>query len=249
LDLLASMYREWFEILKSPFVHLGMDEVRLPQDIQAKHFEMVLPMADRIGREFGREIRPMVWADAPATPGEYASRVIRCLWSYEEHGELDLRGDFMKSQGIEELTREGCGQEAFMVGGSGSKHEAYSKSEYAGAFRNLALWARAGMGHPYFTGLVAAQWGGNMIDEWLPDFLAAAEFGWNPPEAVPEFSPLMERIRKQLARLVDVTDPKGEEIDSPAWDGIWLKGKEWFGDIMNIDPLSGTGHPTFNIEH
>ncbi len=228
LDLLASIYREWFGIIKSPFVHLGMDEVRLPRDIQENHFEMVLTLVDRVSRE----IRPMVWADAPATPQEYAAKVIRCLWSYEEHGELDLTGDFLKGQGIEELMKAGCGQEAFMVGGSGSKHEAYSKSEYAGAFRNLALWSRAGMKHPNFTGLIAAQWGGNMIDDWLPDFLAAAQFGWNPPEEVPEYQPLMDRIQGQLMRLNDVTDPKGEEIDSPAWDGIWLKGREWFGDIM-----------------
>ena len=101
------------------------------------------------------------------------------------------------------------------------------------AFGNLARWAAWGKERPNYTGLFAVQWSSNMLDDWLPDFLAAAEYAWNPPDEVPPFEPELARIQAQLARLADAAHPKPEEVDRPAWDAIWLEGKEWGEDIRS----------------
>ncbi len=89
-----------------------------------------------------------------------------------------------------------------------------------------------GSGRPNFTGLFAVQWSGNMTDDWLPDFLAAADFGWKPPERIPAYDDVVARIRNHLAPLADASSPRAEEVDPPAWDGIWLKGGQWDEEIL-----------------
>jgi len=230
-ELLASIYDEWFGVIKSQLVHLGLDEVRLSVEEQAKHLRLLLPVVDKVGAKHGLCITPIIWADAPATPPEYRDRVIRCLWSYaEDHVGLD--NEWLVKQGMDELSAEGCQEKVFMAGGSGSLHTPYTKSDYPDAFRNLADWARWGKDRQNFIGLCAVQWSGNMLDGWLPDFLAAADYSWNPPDEPPPFEEEIARIRAHLARLADSAKPKLDEVDRPAWDAIWLDGKEWGEDIM-----------------
>lgn len=118
--------------------------------------------------------------DAPETPAPFKSKVIRCLWEYADGLEVGESLHLFR-QGIRALSEPGCTERVFMAGGSTSRHTPLSKSSRLDAYRNLADWSRWGADRPNFTGLLAVQWGGNMLDEWLPDFLAAAEFGWTPP--------------------------------------------------------------------
>ena len=118
-----------------------------------------------------------------------------------------------------------------MAGGSGSGHTPYSKSTYREALLNLAAWAKWGERRRNFVGLFAVQWSGNMTDIWLPDFLAAADFGWKPPKRIPDPESQYARIRQQLSRLADAVNPRAHEMDRPAWDGIWLKGDQWAEEI------------------
>ncbi len=39
-------------------------------------------------------------------------------------------------------------------------------------------------------------------------------------------------LRHHLSTLHDAVDPKPEEVDRPAWDGIWLKGDRWDEEIV-----------------
>ena len=230
--LLESIYDEWLDIIKGPFLHLGLDEVPIGAEQQAAHLKNLLPLLERVAAKHGREIIPWVWSDTPPTPDAYAEKVIRCIWGYEEHGLMSVNNPHLQEQGIEGLLKTGCKQKVFMAGGATSGHTSYSKGEYEAAFKNLASWAQIGKDHPNWIGILATQWGGNMLDDWLPDFLACAEYGWNPPETETEFSSFMVRIRGQLSRLSDSKNPKPEEMDPPAWDGIWLKGKLFHEDIM-----------------
>ena len=229
--LLESIYREWIPLLKSPFIHLGLDEVRLDVEAQSRHLEGLLHVIDRVANHYGKTITSIVWGDAPAIPAEFRDRVIRCPWSYHSHGEIDLANPHLQNQAVESLVREGCPEKVLMAGGSDSWHTPYTKSDYEPALRNLACWANLGKDHPNFIGLIAVQWSGNMTDDWLPDFLAAGDYGWNPPGQIPTFSDEMACIRYQLARIHDATHPDPVEVDRPAWDGIWLNGREWDQDI------------------
>jgi hypothetical protein len=231
-DLLAAMYDEWFAFLPSPLLHLGLDEVRLPMETQTKHLARLLPLVMDVGQRYDLKPRPIVWADAPATPTAYADRVIRCLWTYHNRPVSDTTPHLVE-QGIQELSQPGCETPVFMAGGSGSRHEPYTKGDYEGALNNLADWARWGRDLSNVIGLVAVQWHGNMLDDWLPDFLAAADFGWHPPEHKPAHQALMARIQGHLNTLRDVTDPDPDEVDPPAWDGIWLRDGTWYEDIMS----------------
>jgi hypothetical protein len=71
-----------------------------------------------------------------------------------------------------------------------------------------------------------------MLDDWMPDFACAAEYGWNPPDEIPDFETQMARIRRRLLQIKDAVDPDPAEVDPPAWDGIWLKDGKWFKDII-----------------
>jgi hypothetical protein len=232
-ELLETIYDEWFPILTSPLVHLGLDEVRLPKEEQAAHFEGLLPVVDRVAKKYGREIQPIVWADAPPTPKEYADKVIRCFWCYGDcEFDVSLDNKYLIIQGIEELSAPGCMQQVFMGAGSGSKHEPYSKTSYDEAFYNLARWATFGKSRPNFTGLLAVQWHGNMLDDWLPDFATAADYGWTPPDEIPDFADQMERVERQLSRLADAADPSSAEVDPHIWDGIWLRDGKFYENIF-----------------
>jgi hypothetical protein len=229
-QLLESIYKELFPLLKKPMVHLGLDEVRLSRKEQAQHLSRLLPIVDRVGRKSGHEMEMIVWSDAPPTPVEYQDRVIRCLWVYDDSVALD--NQYARIQGIDILTQYGCRQKVFMSGGSGTEHQPYSKGTYKGAFRNLATWAMLGQNYHNFIGLLAVQWGTNIIDEWFPNFLMAADFGWKVPAKVPNYQSSMNRITTNLQQFKDFTDPAPSAVDRPAWDGIWLNGKNWDEDIM-----------------
>lgn len=228
LRLLGSMYRELAEAVRPPMIHLGLDEVRLPPEIQAGHFKAVL------GEFFAASgnMDALVWSDCPPTPPEERTRVVRCLWEYGDGLPIGLDNVNLQRQGIGALAAPGCRERVFMAGGSGSGHTPYSKSSLEGACRNLAAWAEFGAGRDNFAGLFAVQWSGNMTDEWLADFLCAADFGWRPPSVPPVFEEQMRRVKTRLAVLPDAARPAASEIDRPAWDGIWLEGREWGAEIL-----------------
>jgi hypothetical protein len=232
MKLLESIYSEWFPILNCPFVHLGLDEVRMPKEAQAKHLERLLPLVERVAEKSGKKVTPLVWGDAPPTPEAYRDSVVRVPWSYACWKEVNLSNPYLIHQGIVALCAEGCKEKVIMAGGSTAIHSPYSKDDYEGAFRNLAEWARLGDDRKNFIGLLAVQWCGNMLDDWLPDFLACADDGWTPPREMPAFAAQMARVRAHLARLADAAHPAPDEVDRPAWVGIWLKGREWDQPVL-----------------
>ena len=119
-----------------------------------------------------------------------------------------------------------------MAGGSTALHVPYDKPSWEGAVRNLADWSRWGRDRANFTGLYAVQWGGNMTDLWLEEFLTAADFGWRPPAAVPTPEEQSRRAGVHLARIPDAADPPADQVDRPVWDGIYLHGTQCAEDIL-----------------
>ena len=234
LALLKTLYTEWLHAVNPPFIHLGLDEVRLPADTQAAHLAQVLPLLAGCARTQEVDTEAVVWSDAPDTPEAFRDKVIRCLWKYADARTVDLDNPDLAKQGFRALSEPGCRERVFMAGGSASGHTANSKSPARAAFQNLAEWAQWGASRPNFTGLLAVQWGGNQIDDWLPDFLAAADFGWTPPDSPPDLNALTRRIQDHLARLRDFTAPPPHELDRPAWDGIWLKNDAWAEEVQPI---------------
>ncbi len=232
--LLESVYDELFGSLDQPLIHLGLDEVRLSADIQASHMRQLLPIVFRCAERHGLQASPIVWSDAPNTPEDFKEHVCRCLWEYGDGGEICRENASLVKQGIDMLSQPECRQRVIMAGGSGSGHTPYSKTPYISAYNNLAAWANWGNSLENHVGLFAVQWSGNMTDEWLPDFLAAADFGWMPPKSIPPHDYLDKRIREHLSRLTDASNPQSEEVDRPAWDGIWLKGNHWDEEILTI---------------
>lgn len=231
-ELLESVYDELFAALPQPFIHLGLDEVRLPTETQVRHMAELLRLVFQCADRYGMQASPVVWSDAPETPDEHKDHVYRCLWEYGDGGAIGLENEHLAKQGIDMLSQQHCRQRVLMAGGSGSGHTPYSKSSYEAAYSNLAAWAKWGIQFENYVGLFAVQWSGNMTDEWLPDFLAAADFGWTPPKSTPPHDYLDKRIREHLSRLTDTTDPQPEEVDRPAWDGIWLKENQWDKEIL-----------------
>jgi len=232
-ELLESIYDEWFAIIRGPFVHLGLDEVRLPAEEQARHLEGLLELVDQVAARHGKQITPIVWADAPKTPEKRRDRVIRCLWAYgDDKMGVGYQNEHLLKQGLRQLSEPGCTERVFMAAGSGSGHTPYSKTDYERAFLNLAQWSIWGKDRPNFEGLLAVQWSGNMLDDWLPDFACAAEYAWAPPERIPDFDTQMARIRSRLDSIKDAADPSPDEVDPHAWDGIWLKDGRWYQDIV-----------------
>ena len=231
-ELLGSMYDEWFAIMRCPLIHLGLDEVRMDAEGQAAHMARLLPLVDRIAARHDLQVMPMVYADAPPTPPDYADRVVRCIWSYANRA-VSLENEHLIRQGLDRLSEPGVGEQVIMAGGSGSRHEPYTKSEDAAAIANLADWARWGAGHDNFIGLLAVQWHGNMLDDWLPDFLAAADYAWQPPDGPVNAEAELARAKAHLARVLDAASPDPDEVDRHAWDGIWLRDGTWYEDIMS----------------
>jgi hypothetical protein len=238
MPLLESIYREWFPIMNGPFVHLGLDEVRLPKEAQAKHLERLLPLVEQVAEKSGKNVTPLVWGDAPPTPEAYRDSVVRVPWSYACWKEVNLSNPYPIHQGFVALCAEGCKEKVIMGGGSTAIHSPYSKDDYEGAFRNLAEWTRLGNDRKNFIGLLVVQWCGNMLDDWLPDFLAGADDGWTPPREMPPFAAQMARVRANLSRLADAAHPAPGEVDRPAWAGIWLKGREWGQAILKTPPAN-----------
>ncbi|NIA32073.1 MAG: family 20 glycosylhydrolase, partial [Actinobacteria bacterium] len=228
--LLESIYDELFPLLRTPMVHLGLDEVRLSREEQAGHLKRLLPIAEKVGEKYGKKMDMIVWSDAPPTPPQFREHVIRCLWVYGK--KMDTDNESARRQGLDQLIQPGCVQKVFMAGGSGTHHRPYSKEGYPGAFVNLASWAMLGANHANFIGLLAVQWASNVIDEWFPNFLMAADFGWNVPENMPDYQKTMKRVAVNLTSLRDFTDPDPAAVDRPAWDGIWLNGRYWDEDVF-----------------
>ncbi len=229
-QLLESIYDELFPLLTIPMVHLGLDEVRLSREKQAEHLSRLLPIADQVGEKYGKKMDMIVWSDAPPTPPQYRDRVIRCLWVYNE--KMDADNESVHNQGFDRLVQPGCVQKVFMAGGSGTHHRPYSKEGYPGAFVNLASWAMLGASYASFVGLLAVQWASNVIDEWFPNFLMTADFGWHVPKSMPDYQQTMKRVAMNLASLSDYIDPDPAAVDRPAWDGIWLNGRYWDEDVL-----------------
>ncbi len=149
------------------------------------------------------------------------------MWSYVQHNEygpIDTDNEHLLHQGIDLLSAPGADQPVWMAGGSGTEHTPYTKCPDLDAVANLAAWARWGADRPNYSGLFAVQWSGNMTDDWLADFVAAADYGWLPPAEVPVPETDLARFRAALARLHDAASPAADEVDPPAWDGIWLEG-------------------------
>jgi len=233
-ELLRSIYEEWLSVLPSPLLHLGLDEVRLSAEVQAAHFSVLLKVIDELSAAIGREIIPLVWSDAPPTPPPDQRRVVRVPWCYgcPGHGEIGLENEHLLHQGFDVLSQAACPQQVFMAGGSTALHVPYEKPSWEGAVRNLAEWSRWGKDRDNFIGLYAGQWGGNMTDLWLEEFLTAADFGWQPPAAAPQSDEQRRRVGYHLARIPDASDPPEDQIDRPVWDGIYLHGTQCEEDIL-----------------
>jgi len=230
-QILQSMYEELFPLLRFPVVHLGLDEVQLPEEKQAEHLARLLPLVDRIGQKFGKHLTMIVWSDAPPTPPKYQDRVVRCLWVYNDSVTTEHKKALR--EGLADLLQPDCVQRVLMAGGSGTHHRPFSKDPYPAALRNLYSWAVLGKGHPNFLGLLAVQWATNVVDQWFPNFLMAADFGWAVPSSMPKPKTAVERILRHLQKLRDYREPLPEEVPEPAWDAIWLDGAYWGEDILS----------------
>ncbi len=227
--LLRSIYEEWLALIPEPMLHLGLDEVRLPAEEQAEHMEGLLALLDCLPRP----VTPIVWSDAPATPPAWRSRTVRCLWNYGDGAPNTPDNPHLVKQGAPGLLSGESDEPVWMAGGSGSLHTPNSKSGYGQAVENLLSWARWGENSPNASGLLAVQWSGNATDDWLPDFLTAADFGWNVPAGVVSAPDQLARVRACLSRLGDAVSPHPSEVDPPCWDGIWLDGADWGADILS----------------
>jgi hypothetical protein len=186
-----------------------------------------------LGAKSKKAVRPIVWADAAQTPPELKDRFVRCLWDYGDGKGVTLDNPHLVKQGLPELLAPGCTEEAIMAGGSGSFHTPLSKTSYDKAFANLHTWSQLGKAHPNFIGLLSVQWSGNQQDLWLPDYVVAAGYGWCPDKPAYNFGRLMGLVKAALADIKDYTNPRPDEVNRSAWDGIWLDEKGWWKqDIM-----------------
>jgi len=228
--LLRSIYEEWLPLLPEPMIHLGLDEVRLPAEDQARHLEGLLALLDDISEAHGREVTPVVWADAPPTPPRWRRRVVRCPWNYGDGEPNGPENAHLQKQQVPELLGGASDQPVIMAGGSGSLHAPNTKSGFREAVANLLSWAQWGESADNAVGLLSVQWSGNATDDWLPDFLTAADFGWQVPEGDVSVEEQSARVHMHLARLKDAAAPSPDEVDRPCWDGIWLRHSDQLRD-------------------
>ena len=229
-DLLESIYSQWVPILNTRYMHLGCDEAG---GGSPEHLARLYAILKQLGDKNAKTIQPIVWADAAETPPELKGRYIRCLWDYGDGAGVSLDNPHLVKQGVRELVAPGCTEEAIMAGGSGSFHTPLSKTSYDKAFANLYTWSQLGNDHRNFVGLFAVQWSGNQQDLWMPDDVVCAEYGWSPDQPAYDFDRLMARVKAALAELKDYTNPRPDEVNRSAWDGIWLdENGGWKQDIM-----------------
>ena len=218
--LLDSIYSEWFSAMTCNYIHLGMDEPLLPRAKRAKYSGELLRRLLETAKQHNQEPKLIVWADAPETPEQYKGDVIRALWS---NGNRDLEGGQtkdLKHHKIDVLLKPGCKEKVLMGAGSSSGGRPGSKCYDQGAFRNLAEWPMLGNDKENFIGIIACQRHGNQLDQWLPDFLVAADVSWNPPAEVPEFTSQIKGVESRLARFKDEVSPDESETIPLAWQGV-----------------------------
>ncbi len=240
--VLESVLSEWFAATTLPYIHLGMDEIRMPKPDQAKHLEQLIPRVLKLAEKYHQSPKFIVWSDAPETPEEYKNIVIRSPWSYGNRSLEGGKSGHLKHQKIESLLKEGATEKVLMGAGSSSSHNPGSKCGYEKAFRNLAEWSIIGDKRDNFVGITSCQWHGNQLDKWLPDFLAAADVSWNPPGKVPEYAAQMRLIQDKLAEFKDFTNPKEAETTPAAWYGVWTKDNKWHKFIAPLPvPMNKRG--------
>jgi len=235
-DLLGSIYSEWIAMLSGPYIHLGCDEAGRGT---GEHLARLTGILNELGRKHGKSIRPIVWADAAATPDQLKGQVIRCLWAYGETGgrEIDEDNKFLNrtGQNVKALVKAGCREEVIMAGGSDSYHTPLAKAKYESALPNIYSWCRFGRDRANFIGIFAVQWSGNQHDLWLPDDLTVAEYGWTPDKPEFDYDRCMGRIEAALSKIKDYTNPDSCQVDRSCWDGIWLNDdNNWEEDIMGL---------------
>lgn len=127
---------------------------------------------------------------------------------------------------------ERCGAPLHVRLRDAARHHPRGKSGIEVAIENLAAWARLGATHVNFIGLLAVQWGSNMLELWLPDFIAAADFGWTPPAAPVHMNGYCALVHEHIYGL-DRTFPRvSEPADAPCWDAIWLRDGRFHRDLM-----------------
>ncbi|MFC4995277.1 family 20 glycosylhydrolase [Rubritalea tangerina] len=236
LKLLDSVFREWFQVMECEYVHLGMDEIRMPKEDQAKHLEVLIPRVQKLAKEYGIEPKFIVWSDAPETPEAYKDIVIRSPWSYGNRALDGGMSKHLKHQKVPNLLGEGCKEKVLMGAGSSSSHGPGSKCGYEKSFRNLAEWAILGKDRENFIGMTVCQWHGNQIDQWFPDFVVGADVSWNPPVEVVAYKELKGRVDRKLSMFNDVAAPKESELTPAAWHGVWLEGGKW-GELIAPLPV------------
>lgn len=225
--LLDSVFTEWFKAMDCKYIHLGMDEIRMPKEDQAKHLEKLIPRVLKLAEKYNQKPKFIVWSDAPATPEAYKDIVIRSPWSY---GNRKLEGGKSKHllhQKMESLLDPNSKEKVLMGAGASSSHGPDSKCGYEKSFRNLAEWAMLGNERDNFIGITSCQWHGNQLDEWLPDFLVGADVSWNPPAEVAEFDSQMKWVQSKLSQFKDVTNPDVSETTPSAWHGMWIIDKKF----------------------
>ena len=129
--LLETIYDEWLSLLNTPFVHLGLDEVRLPKEAQARRLSRIASARPASGGTVRTAVTPLVWADAPPTPKAYRDSVLRVLWYYGDGGgEPDQPApEHPTDRG---LCAADCPEKVIMAGGSDSRHTCLLEDRLSG---------------------------------------------------------------------------------------------------------------------
>ena len=220
--LLDAVFSEWFKVMDCKYIHLGMDEIRMPKEDQAKHLEKLIPRVLKLAEKYNQSPKFIVWSDAPATPEAYKDIVIRSPWSY---GNRNLEGGLskhLKHQKMESLLDPNSKEKVLMGAGASSGHGPGSKCGYEKSFKNLAEWAILGNERKNFIGITSCQWHDNQLDQWLPDFVLGADVSWNPPTEIAAFDAQMKQVQAKLNAFKDVTSPDPKATTPSAWHGVWV---------------------------
>ena len=232
LNLLQKMFEEWMQVTTAPFIHLGCDEVKLPLSIQETYLRKVLSVFDKASVNAVKVFKPIVWSDAPLI--DSSANLTRCLWCYEEHHDLhgppSFENSFLKHQNINQYY-EVDRHTVFMAGGSGSGHTPYSRGSFPDVIDNLIHWSKLGSHKSNWQGILAVQWSGNMLNQWLGDFFAVAELGWNAANASTSTGTICQQIQSYLNSVAAV-DPHQFSGYQEMWDGIALKDGQFHRDYV-----------------